>query len=102
MRLRKGRSAQEYIKSNKVRLIRGGKEYFELIVSLIGKATDSIHLQTYIYEDDETGRLVADALKAAAKRNVKVYLLVDGYASQHLSRAFVQDLTNAGIHFRFN
>jgi cardiolipin synthase len=68
------RTARIYSKNNKVRLIRGGKEYFELIVSLIGKATESIHLQTYIYEDDETGRMVADALKAAAKRNIKVYL----------------------------
>jgi phosphatidylserine/phosphatidylglycerophosphate/cardiolipin synthase-like enzyme len=28
------------------------------------------------------GRLVAESLKAAAKRNVKVYLMADGYASQ--------------------
>ncbi|MES2372906.1 MAG: phospholipase D-like domain-containing protein [Bacteroidota bacterium] len=90
-----------YSKHNKVRLIRGGKEYFELIISLIEQATESIHLQTYIYEDDETGRLVADALKAAANRNIKVYLLVDGYASQALSKDFIRDLESVGIHFRF-
>jgi cardiolipin synthase len=84
------KTAGIYSKNNKVRLIRGGKEYFELIISLIEKATKSIHLQTYIYEDDETGRMVADALKAAAKRNIKVYLLVDGYASQALSKSFYQ------------
>lgn len=101
MHFRKRRLSREYSKQNKVRLIRGGKEYFELTLSLINKATESIHLQTYIYEEDETGREVANALKAAAKRNVKVYLLVDGYASQALSKSFIADLENSGVQFRF-
>ncbi|MEO8174153.1 MAG: phospholipase D-like domain-containing protein [Sediminibacterium sp.] len=101
MPLKRKNAAGVYSKLNKVKLIRGGKEYFELIISLIEKATGSIQLQTYIYEDDETGQLVANALKAAAQRNVKVYLMVDGYASQALSKAFIADLENAGIHFRF-
>ena len=54
--------------------------YFELLLHLIDKAIDSIHLQSYIY--DETDLLVADALKAAAKRNVQVYLLTGGYVFQ--------------------
>ena len=41
------------------------------------------------------------ALLSAAKRKVKVYLLVDGYASQSISEALIQQLTVAGIHFRF-
>jgi cardiolipin synthase len=95
------KTAGIYSKNNKVRLIRGGKEYFELIIALIEKATKTIHLQTYIYEDDETGRMVAEALKIAAKRNISVYLLVDGYASQALSKSFVSELEDAGVHFRF-
>jgi len=101
MNFRKRRLSREYSKQNKVRLIRGGKEFFELTLSLINKATESIHLQTYIYEEDETGREVANALKAAAQRNVKVYLLVDGYASQALSKSFIADLENSGVQFRF-
>ena len=71
-----------------------------MLLELISKAKHSIHLQTYIYDDDETGTMVADALKAAAKRNVKVYLLVDGYASQWLSKDFIHSLRTGGIHFR--
>jgi cardiolipin synthase C len=40
-------------------------------------ATRSIDLQTYIYDDDPTGRLVARHLLAAADRGVHVRLLVD-------------------------
>lgn len=95
------KTSPEYSARNKVKLIRGGKEYFDLLLHLINKATDSIHLQTYIYDDDETGLLVTDALKAAAKRNVKVYLLADGYASQIMSQKLIDELRKAGVHFRF-
>src|SRR4029077_14448258 len=60
-----------------------------------------IQLQVYIYDNDETGKKITEALKTAAKRNVQVFLLVDGFASQHLSRGFIRELKDAGIHFRF-
>ena len=84
-----------------IQLIRGGKDYFDLLIRLINEATRTIHLQTYIYDDDETGISVANALKAAARRNVAVYLMADGYASQVMSRKFISELRNSGIHFRF-
>ncbi|HEX6431541.1 MAG TPA: phospholipase D-like domain-containing protein, partial [Niastella sp.] len=65
------------------------------------QAQHTVHLQVYIYEDDETGQQVASALKEAARRGVKVYLLTDGYASKELSTAFIKELQTAGIHFRF-
>lgn len=85
---------------NRVKLLRGGKPYFDCLLQLIENATESIHLQVYIYDDDETGKLVANALKAAVRRNVQVYLLVDGYESRRMSRSFISDLKQAGIHFR--
>jgi cardiolipin synthase len=84
-----------------VKLVYGGKAYFDLLLQLIGKAVKYIHLQTYIFDDDETGRLVAAALKEAALRNVEVYLLADGYASQGLSNKFIDDLLSSGIRFRY-
>ena len=94
------KAATEYTALNKVQLIRGGKQYFDLLLQLINDAKESIHLQTYIFDDDETGTLVADALKAAVKRNVKVYFLADGYASQVMSQHFINDLRKAGINFK--
>ena len=86
---------------NRVKLVRGGKAYFEQLKQMIAGANSSLHLQVYIYTDDETGREVADALMAAARRGVAVYLMADGYASQHLSPALTRKLEAAGIHFRF-
>lgn len=84
-----------------VRLVRAGHEYFNLLDKLIHEAQDSIHLQTYIFEPDETGTRVAKALIQAAKRGVKVYVIVDGYASQNLSKDFIRALRDVGIYFRF-
>jgi len=40
-------------------------------------------------------------LKEAVQRNVAVYLMADGYASQVMSGSFADELRKAGIHFRF-
>ncbi|AEV99967.1 phospholipase [Niastella koreensis] len=86
---------------NNVKLVRGGREYFSVLTRLIERAQHSVHLQVYIYEDDETGKMVGAALMEAAKRGVKVYLLADGYASKELSAGFIKELNTAGVHFRF-
>ncbi len=90
-----------YTTNNKVKLIRGGREYFDLALKLIHSACKTIHLQTYIYSDDETGRMIGEALKQAAKRKVEVFLMLDGYASQSISTHFIDELKAAGVHFRF-
>ena len=93
--------AEQYTTLNRISLVHSGEDYFSLLFKLIEKANQVIHLQTYIYEDDETGRKVAEALKNAVKRGVSVFLHVDGYASQKLRGKFRTDLEQAGIHFKF-
>ncbi|WP_222566052.1 phospholipase D family protein [Novilysobacter antarcticus] len=46
-------------------------------INLIRSATTSIDLQTYIYEDDDAGRLVLEELLAAARRGVRIRVLMD-------------------------
>ncbi|HEX5112878.1 MAG TPA: phospholipase D-like domain-containing protein, partial [Saprospiraceae bacterium] len=93
--------ADDFTNINRVKLIRSGSEYFNALQQMITDANESIHLQVYIYDDDETGKKVTAALKVAADRGVEVYVVVDGYASQSLSREFVADLRSSGVHFRF-
>jgi cardiolipin synthase len=90
-----------YTHHNKVRLVHGGKDYFDTILQLIDGAQRTIHLQTYIFDGDETGRLVSDALLRAAGRKVEIFILLDGYASQHLARELIATWKTAGIRFRW-
>lgn len=87
--------------NNTVQLIRGGTSYFQLLEKIIRDAKETIHLQVYIFDEDETGRMIAGALTDAATRGVKVYLLADGYASQSISADFIEQLNTSGINFRF-
>jgi cardiolipin synthase A/B len=99
--VRRRKISSEYNPDNKVKLVRGGKDYFDLLEQLIDDAEKLIHFQTYIFDDDETGRRIRDALVRAVKRDVKVFLLLDGYASGSLPDEFISMLTNAGVTFRW-
>jgi cardiolipin synthase A/B len=100
-RRKRRRRASGYSDQNKIRLVRGGKPYFDQVIEMIDGAREIIQFQVYIFDYDETGKAVAEALIAAAKRNVEVYLVTDGYASQKLPKTFIQEAEKSGIHFRF-
>ncbi|MBX9781675.1 MAG: phospholipase [Chitinophagaceae bacterium] len=85
---------------NHVELIRGGSAYFQLLQQLIDSAQRSIHFQTYIFDDDETGVEVGAALMNAAQRGVKVQLMADAYASKDLSAAFIERMKRKGVAFK--
>ncbi|MEP7232014.1 MAG: phospholipase D-like domain-containing protein [Ginsengibacter sp.] len=84
-----------------IELVHSGDDYFLRMKSIIENAQEEIHLQTYIFENDETGRSIAACLKTAAKRHIKIYLLLDAYGSAKLPDSFTQDLVQHGISFRF-
>lgn len=86
---------------NKKQLLQSCKPYFDLLLKLISNAKQRIHIQTYIFNDDETGKSIVKALKIIAQKKVKIQHLVDGYASQNLSRIFIENLKKANIEFRF-
>ena len=83
---------------NSVTLLRSGAEYFPALTEAIANAEREIWLETYIFADDATGRAIADALIAAAKRNVSVRVLVDGWGARHyLTRPLERRLLAGGV-----
>ncbi|UNP29835.1 phospholipase D family protein [Lysobacter gummosus] len=50
-------------------------------INLIRSATHSLDLQTYIFDEDDAGKLVLDEVLAAARRGVRVRLLLDQLAA---------------------
>jgi len=73
---------------NALTLLENGEQYFPALRAAIDGAEREIFLQTYIFEPDETGRSVADALERAAARGVEVRVMVDGFGG----RSFVAQL----------
>ncbi len=66
---------------NHLRLLINGDDYFPLLLAAINSAERSIHLETYIFAQDNIGLRVGDALAAAADRGVQVRLIVDGFGT---------------------
>lgn len=78
--------------SNQWRLLRSGDEYFTRLLALIESAVQSIHIQVYIFDWDQTGYTIINALKKASERGVSILLIVDGYASNQFTAARVLEL----------
>ena len=87
------------VAGNRLTLLDEGPERLEALIGLIGGAKESLRILYYIWEDDETGRRVRDALLAAIQRGVTVSLLVDGFGAANASRAFFQPLIDAQCRF---
>lgn len=87
-----------YTSGNSVLLLRNGTEYFPAVVTAIEAATRSVYIESYIFADDASGRVVADALAAAAERGVDVRLVVDGFGTKHYLTTQLRDtLVRAGV-----
>ena len=84
-----------------VRLMRGGRQFFDSLIYLIKSATAEIHIQFYILEEDETGLSILNALSEAARRGVQVHLVLDSFGSSNLGRESIEDLKRAGVNFKW-
>ena len=81
---------------NRLHLLQSGAEYFPALIAAIDAARIEIHLETYIFEDDGTGRAVAAALGRAARRGVAVRVLVDGFGARRFAEGLGIPLREAG------
>ena len=80
-----------------------GEKYYNFYLNLINKAQSCIHLQTYIFTTDHFGQQVQSALIRAARRGVKIYVIVDSIGSKQYSDKSALELQAENILFcRFN
>ncbi len=84
-----------------VQLVHSGDDYFSRLERIINDAVTEIHIQTYIFDNDATGKRILLALEEALKRQVKVYLLLDGFGSLSFPNEISKEFRQAGGHIRF-
>jgi len=90
-----------YTTKNEITLFTDGREKFDALIEDIKQAEDHIHFQYYIYRSDALGEEVRDALTEAARRGVKVRVLLDAWGSTQVSSSFFQNLKKAGGEVAF-
>jgi cardiolipin synthase len=89
----------ELVEGNRLILLKSGGEFFPALIGECDAARHEIHVETYIFKADATGRAVAAALMRAASRGVATHVMVDGFGSQDLDRALVGEMRAAGVRF---
>ena len=75
-------SINRFLPGNRVTLLRSGGEYFPALVNAVDRAEREVWLETYIYADDDVGRIVTAALVRAVARGIVVRVLVDGWGAK--------------------
>lgn len=93
-------SRHDYRSGHTIELLRSGENFFASCEKVIDEAKHYIHFQTYIVDDDLTGRRIVDALIRAAERGVRVYFLLDAYGGDSFSKDLINKVEKAGILFR--
>lgn len=63
----------QYLAGNELAFVTGGAPYFTRLLQLISEAQKQIHFQVYIFDEDDTGKEVAAALKSARQRGVDIF-----------------------------
>jgi cardiolipin synthase len=87
----------DFLSNNALQLLATGTEYFPALLAAIDGAAHEIHLETYIFADDETGRTVAAALARAARRGVAVRVLADGFGARDFAAGLGASLSADGV-----
>ncbi|MFM2053344.1 MAG: cardiolipin synthase ClsB [Pseudomonadota bacterium] len=82
---------------NQIDLLRGGDALFPAMIRAIRAARHEVWLATYIFHDDAATREVTDALVRAARRGVRVRVVIDGFGSHDSLAAVEPPLREAGI-----
>ena len=82
-----------------LRILRNAVEFYPALETRIREARHHIHVEFYIWQNDETGRRLLQLLTAAARRGVIVRLLLDGVGSHSFAENLLGEFKQAGGHF---
>lgn len=80
-----------------VQFFTAGRDKFESLFLDIGKATEHIHIEYYVWDDDVVGNLFKDLLINKSAEGVKIRVIVDAVGSWQVKESFYEEFRLAGI-----
>lgn len=84
--------------NNKVNLLLNGENKFPEVLKCLREAKHHIHIEYYIFDNDEIGNQLADILVQKAKEGVKVRFIYDDFGSRNIRKNIVKRLQKNGVH----
>ncbi|MEZ5297221.1 MAG: phospholipase D-like domain-containing protein [Ilumatobacteraceae bacterium] len=86
---------------NRLDILRNGEEIFPAMLDAIDEAERSIDLLTYVYWAGEIGEQFAEHLAQAARRGVRVRVLLDGVGAKPIDNDMVEMMSSGGADVRY-
>lgn len=88
--------------NNTLKIFFSGEHFFDVFKKDLNGASVSIHIEYYIFRDDNIGNEIADILKRKARDGLSVRVLFDGVGCfNKMSKKFKRDLSEAGIKTKY-
>jgi cardiolipin synthase A/B len=85
---------------NSIQLLKNGPDTYDDWLTAIGRAQRWIHLDNYIFANDEIGTRFAEALSAKAAEGAKVRVLHDWFGCLNVPRSFWREMREAGVEVK--
>lgn len=82
---------------NSIKIYTTAKEKFEDLISDIKNADHHIHVEYYVFADDDIGHTIKDVLIDKALEGVEVRVIYDGFGSRKTKKSFFEEMRKAGI-----
>ena len=82
---------------NNLDVLHNGDQTFASIAQALESARESIHIEYYIFCEDEVGNYIAEQLERKAREGVEVRLIFDAVGSWKLSKEFISRLRASGV-----
>lgn len=78
-------------------VLTNGEETFSALIYELLHAKHHIHMEYYIYRDDEIGRKIKSILMEKARAGVEVRFMFDAVGSLTLKKSFLDEMREAGV-----
>ncbi len=82
---------------NSVKLLLNGEEKFPELMKCLDEAKHHIHMEYYIYEEDEIGSAIIELLIKKANEGVEVRFIYDDFGSPAIKKKVVKRMCESGI-----
>ena len=83
--------------NNNISLLFNGEAKFAKLIEDLKAAKHHIHIEYYIYDNDEIGNTIKNILIEKAKQGVKVRLIYDDFGSKHIRKNIARELSKTGV-----
>ena len=82
---------------NEVKLLLNGEHKFPEVIAALKTARHHIHIEYYIYENDNIGNQIKDILIQKAAEGVQVRFIYDDFGSRSIRHSIVPELVAGGV-----